>query len=153
MIRSFAEADREIRRLEKRIGELQKQAGSLRSQVLSVAGINTIKDWTVSGVLVLELGDTLVLDTGEITVTSSQHKIDTEGAAATDDLDTINGGVDGQILVLRTTDGGRDVDVKDGTGNIQLDAATDFSMTSVRHRIMLINQNDTTWVEISRSTT
>jgi hypothetical protein len=46
--------------------------------------------------------------------------VDTEGAAASDDLDTINGGRDGLLLILRAANTARTVVVKNGTGNIVL---------------------------------
>lgn len=90
----------------------------------------------------------LTIAAGVITATTSFHNVDTEADAATDDLDTINGGSEGDILILRANDDARTVVVKDGTGNIQ--CAGDFSMDNVQDTIMLIN-NGTAWLEISRS--
>lgn len=79
--------------------------------------------------------------TGIITIVKnySSYSVDTEGAAASDDLDTINGGQDGQIIFIRSADNGRNVVVKHNTGNIfnpqnnnaatrdiTLDVTTDF---------------------------
>jgi len=64
--------------------------------------------------------------------------IDTESAAATDDLDTITGGVDGQRIILRTFSSSRDVTVKHNTGNILLDGAADKTLDSVRDVIELV---------------
>jgi hypothetical protein len=47
-------------------------------------------------------------------------EVDTEGAAASDDLDTISGGRTGQIIVLSAADNDHDVVLKDGTGNLRL---------------------------------
>jgi len=62
----------------------------------------------------------LTISAGVITLTnnSSSYALDTEGAASSDDLDTINGGQDGQIIFLRNTDNARNVVLKHGTGNI-----------------------------------
>jgi hypothetical protein len=70
----------------------------------------------------LPLGGSLTISGGVITVTGNYHTIDTEGGAATDDLDTINGGTTGQLLLLRTVAGARDVTLKTGTGNLLLGA-------------------------------
>ena len=43
----------------------------------------------------------LTIAAGVITRTRSNHTVDTQGDDATDDLDTINGGVEGDILLLR----------------------------------------------------
>lgn len=78
-------------------------------------------------------------------------RIDTEGAAATDDLDTIavqDGGQIGFTLVLGAASAARVVTVKDGTGNLRL--AGDFVMNSTDDRLLLIF-NGTNWVELSRS--
>ena len=93
---------------------------------------------------------TLVISGGEITVTQSFHKVDTEGGVATDDLDTINGGVDGMILILRSLDDKRDVTVREWFGNLNING--DFTLLNRAYRIVLqydaqLNQ----WCELSRS--
>jgi hypothetical protein len=62
----------------------------------------------------------LTIATGVVTLTnnSSSYVLDTEGAAATDDLDTINGGQDGQIVILNSANAARNVVIKHNTGNI-----------------------------------
>jgi hypothetical protein len=74
-------------------------------------------------------------------------RVGTEGAAATDDLDTISGGVVGQVIILGTASNSQDTTVKDGTGNLGL--AGDFAMLTSGHRIML-EFNGTNWFELSR---
>lgn len=91
---------------------------------------------------------TATIASGVITATSSYVQIDTEGAAATDDLDTINGGVSGDVLVLYSTSNVRDPTIKDGTGNLRL--AGDFVMSHTDDRIILLKQGSI-WFEISRS--
>lgn len=106
--------------------------------------------WLGFGVPTLE-----TIATGVITIEQSSYvRVDTEGGAATDDLDTINGAlVDGQMLVLETADSTHDVTVKDDTGNIQLAGSVDFAMTTGRDKLTLIwNARSSKWQEISRST-
>lgn len=106
--------------------------------------------WLGFGVPTLE-----TIATGVITIEQSSYvRVDTEGGAATDDLDTINGAlVDGQMLVLETADSTRDVTVKDDTGNIQLAGSVDFAMATGRDKLTLIwNARTSKWQEISRST-
>tara|TARA_R110000851_G_scaffold305822_1_gene463961 strand:- start:276 stop:2243 length:1968 start_codon:yes stop_codon:yes gene_type:complete len=87
---------------------------------------------------------------GVITATDSVHKVDTEASASTDDLDTINGGSDGHILILRTNSSARDVTLKDGTGNLFL--AGDFTLSRTENSITLkFDDNLSGWVEVSRS--
>lgn len=100
------------------------------------------------------LGDesTLTIASGAITPTSGYHDVDTEGAAATDDLDTINepteGLADGAILVIKPSSSARTVVAKDGTGNLRL--AGDFTMDDGTDMLTLI-WTGTTWNELSRS--
>lgn len=66
-----------------------------------------------------DTGGTLTIATGAITATGySQFLVETEAAAASDDLDTINGGIDGKEIILRTVADARDVVLKHNTGNI-----------------------------------
>lgn len=62
----------------------------------------------------------LTIATGAITKTQTLHRIDTEANAASDDLDTINSGSDGDFIVLRAENAARTVVLKDGTGNLDL---------------------------------
>ena len=85
--------------------------------------------------LVLEAATELTISTGAITVTQSLHTVDTEGDAASDDLDTINGLQDEQILIIRAEHTDRTVVIKHGTGNIEcggtditLDATDEFAL-------------------------
>lgn len=82
-------------------------------------------------------GADLTIASGVITVTHSYHRVDTQGGAATDDLDTINGGVEGQKLILRTVTGARDVVIKHNTGNIFLKGAADITLPNTAQVIEL----------------
>ncbi len=95
--------------------------------------------------------ENVVIAAGVITVTQSRVCVDTEASGPTDDLDTINGGKVGAILVLDSNDSARNVVVKDGTGNINL-AGSDFTLETTRDRLVLSTNNGTTWFELSRST-
>lgn len=86
---------------------------------------------------------------GVITVTSSYVEVDTEAAAATDDLDTINGGDIGDILILEAANDARDVVVKNGTGNIYLSSAADKTLDDGKDKLMLIRHSSTEWHQIS----
>jgi hypothetical protein len=101
----------------------------------------------------LNLGGTteLTIATGAITLTSSDGsriRVDTESDAATDDLDTISGGTDGDVIVLRAESSVRTVVVKHNTGNIRLDGSTDKSLTQVNDRIVL-EFDGTNWLQWS----
>lgn len=100
------------------------------------------------------LGDEgeLTIASGAVTAYSGYHTIDTEGNAATDDLDTINeptnGVDDGAILVIRPESSARTIVAKDGTGNLRL--AGDFTMDDSVDMLTLI-WTGSTWNELSRS--
>jgi len=94
---------------------------------------------------------TLTIDAaGAITATKSNHYVDTFGAAATDDLTTINGGAEGDILVIGTANSARDVTVKDGTGNLRL-AGGDFTLSNTDDQLMLKKIAGSVWVELGRN--
>ena len=104
----------------------------------------------VEGEILMGDGNELTIATGVITVTQSYHKVDTQADAATDDLDTINGGVTGMQLVLQAINDARTVVVKDGTGNIQLDGGVDMTLDNTLDTITLI-YNGSAWCELARS--
>jgi hypothetical protein len=91
---------------------------------------------------------TLTVAGGVITAFGEWHYVDTEAAAATDDVDTINGGYEGARLVLFAANNARDVVLKDATGNLRL--AGDFTLTNSEDSIDLMYVG-TVWREMSRS--
>lgn len=103
--------------------------------------------------IVTNRGEDLVIAAGVITATHSFHAVDTQGAAATDDLTSIAAGYDGQMLTLRSVSSARVPTCKDGAGVANtLALAGDFALTDPRDRITL--QYDAValqWCEISRS--
>lgn len=100
------------------------------------ASYSTVHEVTIAtGAVTINLNDGAVL-------------IDTESDAATDDLDTINGTQDGQIITCRAISSARDVVFKDGTGNMRL--AGDFTANNLEDTITLRNSNGTLY-EMSRS--
>lgn len=98
-----------------------------------------------------ECGDetTYTIDSGTITVTHfGMVLVDTEAGGAADDLITINGGIYGKIIVVRSTNSGRDVTLKDGADNLNL--AGDFTLTNTNDTITLISDGSE-WFEMARS--
>lgn len=97
---------------------------------------------------------TLTIAGGTITRTRAHHRVDTEGAAATDDLTRIDGrrsGID-DLLMLAAVHTDRTVVVKHGQGNINLAGGADFALDTTAQRILLIyDQESDTWNEVSRS--
>ena len=75
----------------------------------------------------------LTIAGGVITRTGSYHILTPQGGAV-DDLDTILGGKDGELLTLKG-DGTFQIDVKHGTGNIFLSGAADYLLPTTQERI------------------
>lgn len=94
----------------------------------------------------------VTIATGAITVSESQYTVDTEGAAAADDLDTITTSTatgTGSILILTPANVSHVVTAKDSTGNLRL-AGGDFALDSVKKSLTLL-YNGSNWVEVARA--
>ena len=100
--------------------------------------------------LINGVGATLTISAGSITPTHKYHVIDTEGAAATDDLDDISGAnaQNGDILILRPATSTRDVQVVDGAGTIRIPA--NVTLSTLQSTITLVWVG-TFWAGISSS--
>jgi hypothetical protein len=98
--------------------------------------------------LSLGTSPTLTISGGVITVTKSNHRVDTQGAAGTDDLDTISGGEDGAILIIAPANSARTVVAKNATGNLYLTG--DCTLDNTNDTLMLLCRGNW-WVELSRS--
>jgi hypothetical protein len=92
----------------------------------------------------------LTIASGSITPIFLYQIVDTEGGAASDDLDTIVGTnmLAGDILTLRNVTSGRSVTLKDGTGNLALEG--DFVLSNDKDTIQLL-WNGSSFQETSRS--
>lgn len=118
-------------------------SGASGSQLLTAAGSVAITKFA----RFIPVG-VLTIASGVITATGSNHTVDTEGAGASDDLDTINGGLDGRILTISAANDARTVVAKDGTGNLLL--AGDFTMDNSADTLTL-QYRGTNWCELCRS--
>lgn len=98
----------------------------------------------------------ITIESGSITLVGPEvhHvEIDTEGAASSDDLVTINGGTHGQIIILTSASNTRDPTIKHGTGNIVLNGSVDFTLNSRNDSLMLMYNallSSPLWVEVGR---
>lgn len=79
----------------------------------------------------------LTLSSDAVTATQAVHTIDTQADAASDDLATINGGADGQILLIRANHADRTIVVKSATGNI-LTGGTDITLDDTNKYLLLV---------------
>ena len=92
----------------------------------------------------------VVIASGGITATSSYIRMDTEGAAATDTLVTINGGVDGAIVILQSTSATRTITIQSGGGNLR--TAASLTLSNGNDRIAFIySANENVWTELFRA--
>jgi hypothetical protein len=106
--------------------------------------------FTENGWLSVGNGTATTIATGVITASATNMIVDTEGGAATDDLDTINGGGNGDILLLRSTNSARDIVVKHGTGNIYLNGQVDKTLSHGMDTLLLIRLGPD-WGQLSYS--
>ena len=135
----------------------RKKFGKLWKVYMSSDGNQVVdKNLTVSGKtkskitasdLIFEKGKELTIASGVITITHSYHQIDTESDASSDNLNTINGGTDGQILILRTSSNSRDVVVKNDDGNIIISDGDDHTLGTSNSIIVLL-KNGNNWYEL-----
>jgi len=105
--------------------------------------------WIELGRSITNTGYELTIASGVVTVQKDYHTLIAE-TGAVDDLTTINGGVDGQILVVQPKVT-YTITLKDGTGN--LDLSGDFEMIDTDDKIIILTYNATsnTWIELYRS--
>jgi len=89
----------------------------------------------------------VTIASGAITVTQTCHTVDTEGNAASDDLDTINGGTNGMPIYLRPASDSRTVVIKHNTGNIWISGTADVTLDDIRDLIALI-YDGTKWSDV-----
>lgn len=94
-------------------------------------------DTTFTGEIYTPSDGTLTIASGSITPTGTYHLVDTEGAAASDDLDTIASPTNGQHLILRTANSSRDV-VVTNAGNIVTPTGTSITLGTTNESISLL---------------
>jgi hypothetical protein len=90
---------------------------------------------------------------GEITPTATRTSLATEGGAGTDDLRVINGGTDGDLLILSTSSASQDVVLKNrvsGTDNMLLQGAADVTLSHSSDTVTLIYRGtDARWLQLT----
>lgn len=121
----------EIKAVETELGT--DPAGSMTDVKTRLAvSIANDGDLTLAGV------STLTISSGSITATGNRHLVDTQGGAASDDLDTISGGSAGMVLVLRIVDDARNVVIKHNTGNLYCAGGTDVLLDHTNQLALLV---------------
>lgn len=118
----------------------------------NIAPIDGEPSTTITDCIAVLSTSEVTVASGSITVTKGRHTVDTETDAASDDLDTIVTGTDGQVVTLMAENAARVVTVKHNTGNIQLSGGTDFALDGLNDSIILLYNGATSnWVELSRT--
>jgi hypothetical protein len=112
------------------------------------SGASTFSDQLSATRLIIGPQTALAISGGVATVTSSYSKLSSEGSAATDDLDTLNGGVDGMLLVLSTGFNTQDITVTEA-GNFRLNGGP-MLLDNVFDTLTCISINGN-WLELARA--
>jgi len=109
-----------------------------------------LKAHTADGYLSLTASTELTIASGAVTATANFYRVDTEGDAASDDLDTITAGTgvdDGHLLILRAENAGRTVVLKHNGGNIMCVNGEDYWLDdSHDFAILVYDGNLTKWM-------
>lgn len=113
---------------------------------------NQIHDFTGATVIYNNKGAVKTIASGSISaVLPGLYLVDTEGGAATDDLDNItNAAFTGQTITIRQSNSGRAVTVRRGVGNIRLAGGANYTFPDTNTFLTLI-YDGTNWREIGRS--
>jgi hypothetical protein len=77
-----------------------------------------VQSLDTTGRLNFAAASTLTISAGSVTPTKNYHRIDTESAAATDNLDTVTAITEGFILVIKLVAAARNVVIRHNIGNI-----------------------------------
>ena len=143
------------------LGIYRKKFGQIWKSLMSNNGDQVVeRHLNVSGItkskvtaknLIFEKGSTLEIASGEITITHSLHEVEVQGASGNDNLDTINGGVDGQILILRAFNGARTVTLRNDEGNIYLLSGSDFALDTAEDVAVLLKKGADWYVIVTAS--
>ena len=127
---------------------------SLAQVSITTGGVITITDERQNLVTNIRAGGLnriateLTIAAGVIAIRQMTHKLQPQ-SGTTDDLDTINGGIAGDILVLYASDVGTDtITLKHGTGNISCIGGSDIALSE---GAALLLYNGTDWLAIGGS--
>ncbi len=113
--------------------------------------VTWITDWNegVNGTDRVKLTEeSLTIASGVISPTKSNVVLDTEGAAASDDLVTINNGAAGRMITLTIANAARTVVLKHATGNLRIPGGADLTISSTDTKLQAIH-NGTNWIVLT----
>lgn len=111
---------------------------------------DVLKHATASGHLRLAASTELTIASGAVTANANFYRVDTEGDAASDDLDTITAGsevADGFLLFLRAENAARTVVIKHNTGNVLCEGGLDvYLQDTSEYAVLVYDGNLTKWI-------
>ena len=87
--------------------------------------------------IALDTAVELTIASGAVTKTYSHHTI-TVQSGVTDDLDTISGGAQGEVILIRATDGAKTIILKHNTGNIWNPSTEDVTLDDADDYAVLV---------------
>lgn len=132
---------------------------NIDSTVATLTGSQTLTNKTISGPsgtftdFGVAAATLLTIATGAVTRTQVFHRIDTEGSASTDDLDTINGGSAGKLLIIRAENAARDVVITNAGNIVTPDGVTSITLSSTNPAVFMIYDGTLSkWVVVSAGT-
>ena len=99
------------------------------------------------------IDEEVVISSGQIDYSIPVIRVDTESDAASDDLDTINGGKLGDEITLFQENGSRTVTVRHnggGSGNLRLAGSANLALGGVQDNITFLHDG-TRWIEKTRT--
>jgi hypothetical protein len=136
------------------LGTAQTFSATQTFAALTASGVITANGQLKANDFLILTPETATIASGAITATSSLMVVDTEASAASDTLETINGGVDGAILIITQSNSSRDVTISMSLGNIRNSASADRVFTSNSfHWIGRYKASVSLWLEIAWSGT
>jgi hypothetical protein len=95
------------------------------------------------------LGANLAVLSNAVTVSSSRHLLSASGTESQRQLHTINGGVNGDVIVLQPHPSSSTFTIKTAVGNIV--AAGDFIITPASKSSITLMFDGSNWIELARS--
>lgn len=121
---------------------------SRKPLVVRSGGVETLQvsDRLNLGRLNLGPSTQLTVVSNAITVTGTVHSVFSAAPPNSVNLETINGGSNGDVIILRGTDTGATIALKDNTGNLRMSGT--FSLTSADDFAVLYCDG-TDWYELS----
>jgi hypothetical protein len=122
----------------------------LTAAAITASGNITANANLVASKFLILTSATATLASDAITATASLMIVDTEAAAATDTLSTINGGVDGALIIINQSNSSRDILINVSAGNIRNATATNRQMSDNSfHWMGRYKASVSLWLEVS----